>query len=60
MCTTRSTPHEEPPDRFVSSTPTGSVFDRGPPFDKFVSLPHIHDVSDPVDGPLCSDQSHPS
>lgn len=55
----RSTPHEEPPDRFMSSTPNSSVFDHGPPFDKFVSLPHIHGVSNLVDGLFCCDQMEP-
>lgn len=54
LCTARSTPSEEPPDHFVSSTQNSPVFDHGPPFDKFVSLPHIHSVS--VDGLFCSDQ----
>lgn len=46
------TPDEEPPDRFMSSTWNSSVFDRGPPSDKFVSLLHIHGASDLVDGQL--------
>lgn len=56
LCTTCCSPGEELPDHFTSSAPNSSVFDHGPLFDKFVSLPHVHNVSNLIDGLLVSDQ----